>query len=85
MIYLFVISALAILAALLRLERRMNNVDTVIAQLQADDVAVKAKIDGLVTKVADLTAQLAAGTPVTQAQLDALNAIHVDLSALGTP
>ena len=51
-----------------------TDITALIDDINAATNVVAGKMDGLIVTIADLQAQIAAGTPVTQAQLDALGA-----------
>ena len=80
------------LGTLQSLERHImasiKTVEALVADLKSNTDAVAAKIDAQTQAIADLKAQIAAGTPVTQEQLDALSAelqpISDHLKAMGS-
>lgn len=66
----------------------VTSIKQLVTDLDAETNAVAAKVDAQASAIADLKAQLAAGTPVTQADLDAIQAglqpISDRLKALGS-
>lgn len=52
----------------------INSIEGLVAQMKTDTDAVAAKVDTQTQAIADLKAQIAAGSPVTQEQLDTLAA-----------
>jgi predicted nucleic acid-binding Zn-ribbon protein len=81
-----------VLELLLTLHRKVDKIMATEQELQADLDAIKAAVDALPARFAtlnqtivDLQAQIAAGTPVSQDQLDALKAeADAILASLGT-
>jgi len=53
---------------------QFTEIEALVTAINDATNVVAGKLDGLLVTIADLQAQLAAGTPVTQAQLDALGA-----------
>lgn len=71
-----------ILESLARIETRLEEIVSSEADLQNALDKIKAGVQAQAQKLADLSAQIAAGTPVDQAQLDALVAEANDIAAL---
>jgi hypothetical protein len=67
---------------------KLTDVQQLIADLDTETNTVAAKVDAQAAAIADLKAQIAAGSPVTQADLDAIAAgltpISDRLKALGS-
>lgn len=68
-----------------KLENQKMTIDDQLAQLQSDADAAKANFATYAQKIADLSAQLAAGQPLTADQQAKFNTIHQELSALAAP
>lgn len=62
------------LQLLYRLLRKVNHIMATLKELNDTLDAVAAGVDGLEAQIAALKAQVAAGSPITQADLDALAA-----------
>lgn len=70
------------------LMKTVSDVQQLVTDLKTNTDAVAAKVDAQTQAIADLKAQIAAGSPVTQEQLDAIAAglqpISDHLKAMGT-
>jgi uncharacterized protein YoxC len=69
-----IVTAASLLIAIqgVLLLRKVGKIMATLAELNSAIDAVATGVDGLEAAIADLKAQLAAGSPVTQADLDAL-------------
>lgn len=72
-----------------QLMSKETDLEQLVSDLNDETNAVAAKIDGQTQAIADLKAQIAAGAPVSQEQLDSLAAgfagVSDKLRALGAP